>query len=100
MKRIINIKLYDTDTVTKIGCYYNGYGTGDFKYKREVLYKKKTGEYFIYGGSPFTEYCETKGNMSCYGEAIIPMLLEDAKSWAEFHMNADAYISEFGEVEE
>ena len=79
------------------GCYYS-----DFRYVRETLYKKRTGEFFICGdggaASCYAGSCD--GNSTCYGEAIIPLSLQDAKEWVERKLDADTYVELFGEVEE
>lgn len=101
MKKIINGKLYDTDTATYIGNYE--YGTpGDFTHFNETLYKKKTGELFIHGeGGPRSKYAKSCGNNSwCDGEAIIPERDFDVKGWVADHCDVDTYIELFGTVEE
>ena len=101
MKKIINGKLYDTDTAKEFGTYLNGYDYTDLRRMRETLYKKKTGEFFLYGcGGPMSKYAESCGNTTCSGAAIIPLTLDEAKKWAEEHINPDVYIEIFGEVEE
>lgn len=101
MKRIINGKLYYTDTAKEIGSYQYGCG-GDFNYLYEVLYKKRTGEFFLYGcGGANTCYGVQCGDRCrSAGEDIIPYSEEEAKKWAEKHLNADTYIETFGEVDE
>lgn len=102
MKKIISNKRYDTKTAREIGAdSYNG-STSDFAYWRETLYCKRTGEYFIYGeGGPASKYAEPVGqNEWCGGERIIPMSYENARAWAERHLDADDYEKEFGEVAE
>ena len=102
MKKIINGKLYDTDTAKSIGSYGNGYGIGDYHYFYEVLYRKKTGEFFLYGsGGAGTRYSVECGNR-CWtgGDAIIPFTEDEAKEWAEEHLDADDYMEVFGTVEE
>ncbi len=101
MKRIINGKLYDTDTAKAIGHYQYGCG-GDFNYLYEVLYKKRTGEFFVYGsGGAGTCYSVQCGDR-CWsaGEDIIPYSEAEAKTWAEEHLDADTYIEMFGAVDE
>lgn len=101
MKKIINNKRYDTETAREIG--YDSYSNrSDFAYWCETLYCKRTGEYFIYGeGGPASKYAETVGqNEWCGGERIIPMSYENARDWAERHLDADDYEKEFGEVAE
>lgn len=101
MKKIINNKLYDTETATEIGYWSNGYSKADFKFCNETLYKKKTGEFFLYGeGGALTEYSENHGNSQSEGNSIIPFTEEEAKSWSMKYLNADEYIEIFGQVEE
>ena len=47
-KKIINGKMYNTDTTQVIGTQDNGYTRGDFYFEEQTLHKKKTGEYFVY----------------------------------------------------
>ena len=102
MKKIINGKLYDTETAKEIaGDSYNGSVT-DFHYWEETLYKKRTGEYFLYGkGGPLSKYAKRyEQNGRVGGEAIQPMTYAEATAWAEEHMDADDYMDEFGPVSE
>ena len=101
MKKIINGKLYNTDTAKNVGCWDNGLGCRDFACCAESLYQKRTGEFFLYGeGGPQTKYAERVGNMYAGGEDIIPLTEDEAKEWAERKLDADEYIAIFGEVEE
>lgn len=101
-KKIINGKLYNTETATCVGEWCNNYPTNDFKYCEENLYRKHTGEYFINGeGGPLSNYRVSFGDNSWgYGYAITPLSDEEAKQWAEDRLSADAYVVLFGEVEE
>ena len=49
MKKIIDNKVYDTNTATLIGSKDNGISPASFAYCRESLYRKRTGEYFKHG---------------------------------------------------
>lgn len=101
MKKIINGKLYNTDTATLIGEHWNGYSLSDFNYEREALFQKKTKEFFLFGeGGPMTDYCDYSGNYRTYGERIIPYDVEDAKSWCARYLDVDKYCEIFGEPEE
>lgn len=101
MKKIINGKLYNTETAKKIAEYSNGYGCADFYYVCETLYQKKTGEYFLYGvGGALSMYRESAGNNYVGGEEIIPYTEEEAQQWAVENLEADEYMELFGEVEE
>ena len=102
MNKVINGKRYNTDTAEEMG--YASYGSGprDFHYWSETLYRKQTGEFFIYGeGGPLSKYAETVGqNEWSGGEKIMPVSLEAAQKWAEENMDADEYEKIFGAVEE
>ncbi len=101
MKRIINNKKYDTETARMIGSdsYSN---PRDFNHWEETLYRKRTGEYFLYGkGGPNSRYSK-RIEQSCWsgGEEIIPLTYENARRWAEEHLPVNEYEAEFGEVSE
>ena len=97
MRKVINGKLYDTDTARPIGNWSKGYPT-DFSHVSETLYRKRTGEYFIHGeGGPRSPYAETIGqNQWSGGEAIRPLDYDAARRWMEGHASADVYEREFG----
>ena len=101
MKQIIKGKLYDTDTAKLVGDYSFS-NPRDFKYMYEALYRKRTGEYFIYGkGGPASKYAEVVDqNTWSGGSRILPQTLAGAKSWAEENLSADEYMDEFGAVDE
>ena len=102
MKKIINGKLYDTSTAKEMGSCWNGLGSRDFNHINETLYRKKTGEFFLYGeGGPMTKYAESIGqNQWSGGEEIIPLTVESARQWAEDSLSADEYKKIFGTVAE
>lgn len=98
MKKIINGKRYDTNTAQKMGAFYH-LDRRDFHYFWETLYRKTTGEYFLYGeGGPASKYAETVGqNEWSGGEKIMPLTVEAAQKWAEEHLTADQYEDIFGD---
>jgi hypothetical protein len=102
MKKIINGKLYNTETAQLIASYSNTGDTRDFSRFSEELYQKKTGEYFLYGeGGPMTKYSRSCGQNSWSGdENIEPLTDTAAKAWAEEYMDADDFMGVFGPVEE
>lgn len=102
MKKIIDGKKYDTETATRVG-FYSNYGSWrDFDHFEETLYRKKTGEHFLFGeGGPATKYSESCGDNSFSGGCrIIPLTEEKAKAWAEKNLSVDEYEEIFGAVEE
>lgn len=102
MKKIINGRMYNTETATEIDWKENMANRGDYNYRKETLYRKKTGEFFLYDyGNALSERCKLKGN-GLYEptEEIIPISEEYAKTWVERYCDVDTYIELFGAVEE
>lgn len=102
MRKIINNKVYDTETAKKRGEWSNGRSYRDFSWCEETLYQKKTGEFFLHGaGGPQSRYSEQRSD-NCWGcgERIIPLAVSAAKIWAETHLEADEYEAMFGPVVE
>lgn len=102
MKKIIDGKKYDTDTATEIGEWENMYDPRNFDYIQQVLYRKRTGEYFLYEyGNANTRYAKKVGSNSWQGASYLtPVSYETAQKWAEDHLTADEFEAEFGEVDE
>ena len=98
MKKVINNKLYDTDTARLIGSWANTGDVRSLSYVGEELYCKRTGEYFLHGeGGPMSHYSRSTGDNSWSGgEQIIPLIFCKAREWAEEHMSADDYAEAFG----
>jgi len=98
MKKIINGKLYDTDTARLIGSWANTGDRRSLSYVGEELYCKRTGEYFLYGeGGAMSHYSRSTGDNSWSGgEAIIPLSFGKARAWAEEHLSADEYAEALG----
>lgn len=100
MKQIINRRKYDTETATKL--IEISEGTGFERYK-EALYKKpKSGELFFAGeGGPASKYAVSSGiNEWSGGSRIIPATYEEAREWAEKHLDADDYLKLFEAVDD
>lgn len=101
MKKIINGKVYDTGKAKELASdsYSN---SRDFRHWSEVLYQKRTGEFFLHGeGGPMSRYAErVEQNSWSGGEQIIPLTYDSARQWAEEHLSGDEYEEIFGEVSE
>lgn len=85
MKRVIEGKLYNTDTAEEIHVYEPHYDTGDFHYFIERLYVTSKGNFFIAGeGGPMSTYSEHLGNGSTGGgSGIRPVGTREAADWLE-----------------
>lgn len=87
MKRIINGKVYDTETAIEVaeasrGCYPQSRDFGDW---RETLYQTKNGRFFLYGeGGAMTRWSQDCGNnMTSGSEGILAMDDLEALAWCE-----------------
>lgn len=102
MKKYIDGKKYDTKTAKAVGSWSNNCSYRDFRWCEETLYRKKTGEFFLHGeGGPMTGYAESTGDNSWgSGESIRPMTFDEAREWAEEHLDGDEYEAIFGEIED
>lgn len=100
MKKVINGKKYDTDTALELGIWEN-HDLG-INYVLEVLYRKRTGEFFLYceGGSN-TKYSVQRGSNNWgSGQHIIPLDFKSAESWAKENLHVEIFEKYFGEVPE
>lgn len=102
MKKIINGKVYDTETAKELGSWSNMADYGNFSQFSETLYRKKTGEFFLHGeGGPMTKYAVAEGTNSWRGgERIMPLSFLEAREWAEDHLDGEEYEEIFGAVAE
>lgn len=103
MKKVINGRKYDTDTAREIAYWNNGRSDRDFSLIEKTLYRKKTGEFFLYiYGGPETEYGseEPSGQSWTGGSRIEPISYDTGIKFAEENMSADKFEKEFGEVSE
>lgn len=101
MKKIIDGKKYDTNTAELMG-EWDSDSRGNFDYVCERLYRKKTGEFFLYGeGGANSKYSVRTGtNEWSGGSEIIPISEENARRWSEKYLSGDEYENIFGEVDE
>ena len=109
MKKRINTLSYDTETAKKLGEWSNNLPKTEFEHCSETLYKKRTGEYFLYGkGGALSKYSKHPyGQKNDYvgGEDIIPLTRDEAQRWFEKANNDDSdlatdevYDREFGQI--
>ena len=105
MKRIIENRVYDTDTAKLIATVKNDRHIGaDRKTLEESLYQKKNGEFFLYRPNlAGTDAAHNIGISSCPHDKenhIFALTYEQACKWGESEMSADDWLAVFGEPEE
>jgi hypothetical protein len=99
MKRVIEGRVYSTETAEMVYDWDNGCYTDDFNYCSETLYRTKKGSFFLYGEG---------GAMSCYGrsvgrnewsggETLRPLTADQAFRWLEEHSKAEIILKQFPE---
>ena len=100
MKRIIQGKVYNTDTATRIGSHVR-YNRGDFQFEDTDLYKTQKGAWFICGeGGPLSRWSRSEGNGQRGGSGIEAMTTTEALAWCEAAgIDADIIASHFLVVE-
>lgn len=104
MNKIIKGKRYDTEKAEMVGKWENTWDRRDLGYYAEELYRKRTGEFFLYfprGARPdsYERYGCLDGLWAeSTGRALRPLTYEQAREWAERQLDADAYESIFGDV--
>jgi hypothetical protein len=90
MKKIINGKVYDTETAVSLGSFYAGY-SGDLNHREEELFRTPKGAYFIDGGghsywSGRDIWKDENDNGEAYERwGVIAVTEEEALSWMERH---------------
>lgn len=102
MRKVIERRVYDTETALLIAEYWNGLGSDDFGYFEENLYRTKKGSFFLYGsGGPLTQYSQLNGNQTWGISTIIPFSDAEAYDWLETYDKTEAIDKYFShEVEE
>lgn len=95
MKKVIDGKVYDTETARLVGEYEYDIAN-NLNYLIERLFCKKTGEYFMYGeGGPRTPYAKRLGDDRwSSGVAIVPLTPDEARGWAEKHLDTDIALAD------
>ena len=84
MKKIIEGKIYNTETAELVETWHNGFSSTDFNRCSEYLYKTKNGAFFLHGdGGAMSRWAESFGDTRSGGEGIVAMTTEEALAWCE-----------------
>ena len=99
MKKVIEGKVYNTETAEEIHSWSNHYPSSDFKACSESLYRTKKGAFFIAGsGGPLSSYAVPCGSGYGGGDGIRPITREEALEWLESHDGGDAIEEHFSDM--
>lgn len=90
MKKTIRGRTFDTDTAERLGTYRDSNCI-------EVLFRKRTGEFFIYGrGNAESDYAKWGKTGVVGSEQIITLTPKQAQKWARLKLSAVQYNDLFG----
>jgi len=87
MKRIVNGKVYNTETAELVHEWWNGRSTSDFRHRSKDLYRTKKGAWFIlHAGGPMTDMAVSCGSNNYTGsKSIEPISEGDVLAFLETH---------------
>ena len=83
MRTHINNKVYDTSTAKQVFLVANEYSKNDLRYQEIGVFKKQTGEYFLY------QFMAQRGIIS-------PLSYAKAKEFTGIYGSNEEYNKEFG----
>lgn len=95
MKKVIDGKIYNTETAEELARWSNGEHSSDFHWCAETLYRTKKGALFIHGeGGAMSRYSSSCGqNSVCGGEDIYAISQAEALGWMEEHSIEDENLA-------
>lgn len=101
MKKVIDGKIYNTDTAERLAFWCNDLPDNDFGSLDETLFRTKKGQHFLYGDGGALTWCSQRsGNGSCGGKVIELMSSGEALAWCERReINCDLVAALFEIVE-
>lgn len=103
MRKIIDGKVYDTETATQLLAVGNAgiVSSSDFTYHSTHLYRSRKGQYFLAGhGGALSMWATRLNNGSTGGDGIRLVTEQEARKLVEFHGSAEDYETIFGSPEE
>lgn len=100
MKKVINGKVYNTETAEELHHWRSHHNAGDFGAYDETLYRTKKGNYFLLcDGGPLSPYSRPVGNNSRGGDRVIePITRTVAIKWLEEHDGEEVIEDEFPDL--
>ncbi len=100
MKQVIEGKMYNTETATKIADYQYSH-RGDFNWFVETLYQTKKGNWFIAGeGGANTHYKIRSGEGFQGSECIDPLTRKEVLEWCERNRIDADIVEQYFDIEE
>jgi len=99
MKKVVEGKVYNTETAELIHSWDNGCYAGDFHACEETLYQTKKGAFFIHGsGGALSKYAVPVAGGTGGSDNIKPVTRQEASDWLEKHDGTDAIEEHFSDI--
>lgn len=99
MKKVIDGKMYNTETAEMLAEYWNGLGNSDYYHFNEGLFRTKKGNYFLYGeGGPASKWASKSGKYSNEGSDIVEFSRDEAMEWLSTNGFPDVIEREFPDL--
>ncbi len=101
MKKVIDGKLYDTETAESLCDVSPSHARTDFCYENTLLYRTKRGTYFIAGkGGARSRWAQSVPNGTIDGSGMQIINKEEARFLVETCCTVEEYEGVFGPLEE
>jgi len=98
MKKVIDKKVYNTETAELVASFRNMDNRTNFRFFEEELYVTKKGAFFLYGeGNALSQYSIPNGNGSSGGEDIVVLTAEETYDWLEKYNQTEAIEEYFAD---
>lgn len=96
MKKVIDGKVYNTDTALLVGQWDNGLPSGGFEYCDEALYLSPGKQFFLWGeGGPMTRWSRSNGKETWGISDIVLLSPYKALYWEGEHLDRDIVLKFF-----
>lgn len=102
MRKVVNGRVYDTDTAKLVCEWDNGEMPSGLGYVYHGLHRKKTGEFFLHvcGGAATNWAKPTETGGTRRAEHVVLATYDEARALVEAHGTADEYEAVFGLCED
>lgn len=101
MKKVIDGKVYNTETAVLLATWHNDLPDNDFSSLLEKLFVTKKGQHFLYGNGGALTWCAQRSGNGSYGGKVIKLMgSNEALAWCERReINCDLVAALFEIVE-
>jgi hypothetical protein len=96
MRKIIDGKIYNTETAEMVVTWDSGDSRSDFRYEDNYLYRTKRGNWFLSGeGGPMSRWARRCGSGYSGGSGIQALTVDEAREFVERHGTTAIFEAHF-----